>query len=686
MSGQTIERENVLSKNFSTPFDTVPFDQISTEDFIPAIHLALTNGRNEIEKICNNPSKPGFANTIVALEQSGKDIIRISKILFNLNSVETNAVIQQIVRDISPLLTEYSNDIALNEGLFFRIKSVWDNRSKLRLDKESEMLLEKTFKRFTRNGANLTPDKKELIRGINKELSDLSIRFSENVLNETNEYSLHITDENDLMGLPEFAKEVATNVAKNEGKDGWIFSLQAPSYSPFMQYVDNRALRKELFMAFNSRSSKGDKNDNQAIINKIVKLRYDRAQLLGYDTWADYILEERMANSKEIVYDFIYDIKKYAQPVATKEMEELTAYAKTLGFEDERLQRWDFSYYSEKLKKEKYSVNDEILKPYFKLENVLNGIFEVANLLYGLSFNKNSEIKTWHDDVVTYEVYNETGNFVAIWYGDFFPRPGKRAGAWNNTLQSQWVEKGKEFRPHVVNVGNFSKPTNNKPSLLTFYEVQTLFHEFGHALHDMLAKGKYASLSGTGVAWDFVELPSQLMENFVYEKEALKLFAKHFDSGEIIPDELITKIRESANFMAGYGTLRQLALGLIDMSWHATKPNGKAISEVEREADLTHHLYPETEAYTVSPAFSHIFSGGYSAGYYSYKWSEVLDADAFDMFREKGIFNREVAESFRENILSKGGSQKPMELYKKFRGREPKTAAMLKRSGLLTID
>ncbi len=680
---QTTEKVNILYKEFSTPFGTVPFDKISPEDFMPAMQQAMKDGRLEIEKISNNPAKPNFNNTVVALEQSGRAITRISKILFNLNSAETNPAIQKNVREISPLLTEYSNDIALNEKLFLRIKSVWNKKDRLKLDTESYMLLDKSYKRFTRNGANLTKDKKDQLRGINKELSDLSIRFSENVLNETNEYSKHITDEKDLSGLPVFVKEAASAAAKKAGKIGWLFTLQAPSYSPFMQYADNRDLRKELFIAFNTRSAKGNKNDNKAIIERTVQLRFEKAQLLGYDTWADYILEERMANTKKIVYDFLDDVKKYAEPVALKEMAELTAYAKTLGFPEDSLQRWDATYYSEKLKKEKFAINDEILKPYFKLENVLNGLFEVTNRLYGLTFNKNSTIKTWHEDVVAYEVHDATGKLMAIWYGDYFPRPGKRAGAWNNTLQSQWVENGKEVRPHVVNVCNFSKPTETKPSLLTFFEVETLFHEFGHALHDMLAQGKYSSVSGTSVAWDFVELPSQLMENFVSEKEVLKMFAKHYETGEIIPDELINKIKESANFMAGVGTVRQLGLGLIDMSWHANKPMGKTVTTVEKEADITHRLYPEIEGFSVSTAFSHIFAGGYSAGYYSYKWSEVLDADAFDLFKEKGIFNKDVALAFRNNVLSKGGSDKPMELYKKFRGREPRTDAMLKRSGLL---
>ena len=674
---------NVLNTRFDTPFNTVPFKEIRDEYFMPAIRIALEAGRNEINQITENPAKPTFENTIVALEMSGKEITKISKILMHLNSAETNPVIQKNVREISPLLTEYRNDISLNEKLFQRIKQVYADRDKLRLDPESAMLLEKTYKNFARNGANLSPEQKEQLRKINKELADLSIRFSENVLNETNEFTLHITDKNDLAGLPDFAVESAAATAKKAGKEGWIFTLQAPSYGPFMQYADNRQLRKQLFEAFNSRCFKPGKNSNVEIIDRIVQLRYEKAVLLGYETWADYILEERMANKKQIVNDFLDEIRKYAEPVAQKEMAELTSYARSQGFEGDSLQRWDYAYYSEKLKKEKYAINDEILKPYFKLENVLDGIFRLTNELFGISFRRNDKIQVWHEDVTAYEVYDRDGKLLAIWYGDYFPRPGKRAGAWNNTLQGQWVENGTEIRPHVVNVCNFSKPTDTKPSLLTFYEVRTLYHEFGHALHDMLANGKYASLSGTSVAWDFVELPSQLMENFVFEPEVLKLFARHYETGELIPADLIQRIQASANFMSGMATIRQLSFGLLDMAYHGNKPSGRSIAEIEKQADITGRLYPYASGYAISPAFSHIFSGGYSAGYYSYKWSEVLDADAFFLFKEKGIFNKDVAQSFRDNILSKGGSEKPMDLYKKFRGREPKVEAMLIRAGFL---
>jgi len=675
--------DNPLLNSFDTLHQTAPYDKIKPEHFIPAIKMAIEEGKKEIETIVNNTDQPDFENTILALEHSGQLLNKVSHILFHLNGAETSPEIQNNVREASPLLTEFSNDISLNPELFKRVKAVWEQMDHLKLDQESKMLLDNTYKGFARNGANLDEKDKERFREINKELSQLSISFSENVLHETNEYALHITQESDLTGLPDFAKEAAKATAASQQKEGWIITLQAPSYLPFMQYAENRELRKELFMAFNSRGYLGNKNDNQENVYQIVKLRYEKARLLGYKTWADYILEERMADSVKIVEDFLADIRQYAEPAAAKELEELTIYARNNGFQDEKLQRWDVSYYSEKLKKEKFAINDELLKPYFKLENVLEGIFTLADKLYGITFKENPDIAGWHDEVKTFEVFDENGELLSVWYGDYFPRTGKRAGAWNNTIQSQWIENGVEFRPHVVNVCNFSRPTETKPSLLTFNEVTTLFHEFGHALHAMLAKGKYSSLSGTSVAWDFVELPSQIMENFAAEPEVLKLFARHYETGELIPDEYIRKIKDSSNFMAGLGNIRQLGLGTIDMKWHSKAPDNESIEEFEAKNDTGATVYPKVEGISVSTAFSHIFSGGYSAGYYSYKWSEVLDADAFELFKEKGIFNKEVAESFRDNILSKGGSEKPMELYRKFRGRAPRAEAMFKRSGLL---
>jgi peptidyl-dipeptidase Dcp len=680
---EILGQQNPLLSPYQTPFETVPFDKLKTEDFMPAIQVAIANGRSEVNSIAENPAVPDFDNTVLALEQAGRDITRIFKIISNLNSMETTPAIQKAVREISPLLTEYRNDISMNEKLFNRVKKVYESRNTLKLDSERTMLLEKSYKSFARNGALLDKTSQEKLRSVNKELSELSIKFGENVLSETNQYSLYVEDESKLKGLPGFVLDAAKEAAVKDGKQGWKFTLQAPSYSPFMQYAENRELRKMLFMAYQKRGYNNNANDNSAIIQKLVELRHEKARILGYETWADYILEERMANDKNKVTAFLEELRSYAEPKAMAEMEELTAYAKKCGFSEDSLQRWDYAYYMEKLKKEKFDINDEILKPYFKLDYVIEGLFGLCNDLFGITFKKNNDIKTWHPDVMVYEIYDKNGEFLAIWYGDYFPRPGKRAGAWNNTLQDQWVQHGKEYRPHVLNICNFSKPAGGKPSLLTFDEVETLYHEFGHALHNIFAAGNYASLTGTSVPWDFVELPSQIMENFANEPALLQKFARHYETGEAIPVELIEKLKKSTTFMSGMANIRQLSFGLTDMAWHGKKPEGKSIEDVEKSADITRKFYPGVAGIAVSPAFSHIFAGGYSAGYYSYKWSEVLDADAYEAFKEKGIFSKEVAESFRSNILSKGGSEHPMELFVKFRGREPKPDAMLKRSGLI---
>jgi len=676
--------ENPFLQPYTTPHQTAPFDKVKNEYYLPALKEGLVQGRKDVDAIVNNAAKPTFDNTIVALERSGDLLGKVASVLFNLNSAETTPDLQKIVREASPLLTEFGNDVTLNEKLFKRVKAVYDQRASLKLDTESKMLLEKTYKRFARNGANLDEKGKERLRAIDKELAQLSLQFGENVLNETNEFTMEVTDEKDLAGLPEFAREAAKATAKQKGKEGWVFTLQAPSYGPFMQYADNRELRKKLFLAYNSRGFQGNKNDNQEIIKKIVNLRYERANLLGYKTHADFVLEESMAGSKDKVQSFLTELVSYARPAAEKQYAELTTYAKAHGFQGDKLEQWDNSYYAEKLKKEKYSLDDEMLKPYFKLENVLDGVFTVANKLYGLTFKENKSIPVYNPEVKAYEVFDKDGKFLAVFYGDYFPRPGKRAGAWMNDVQGQKVENGVNIRPHIVNVCNFTRPTDTKPSLLTFGEVTTLFHEFGHGLHGMLANGKYESLSGTSVTRDFVELPSQVMENWCYDPEALKLFAKHYQTGEVIPAELIEKIRASQNFMAGVANLRQLRFGLVDMYWHSQQPTNESVTEVESKIDSLVNLYPPVKGIAFSPAFSHIFAGGYSAGYYSYKWSEVLDADAFEFFKEKGgLNNREVADNFRKNVLEKGGTEKPMELYKKFRGREPSPKAMLRRSGLI---
>ncbi len=681
--------QNPFLTPYTTPHQTAPFDKIKNDDYLPALKEGLAQGRKDVDAIVNNPAKPTFENTIVALERSGDLLGKVTSVLFNLNSAETTPELQKIVKEASPLLTEYGNDITLNEKLFSRVKAVYDQRASLKLDPESAMLLEKAYKRFARNGANLDEKGKERLRAIDKELSQLSLQFGENVLNETNEFVMVVTDEKDLAGLPDFAREAAKATAKQKGKEGestrgWAFTLQAPSYGPFMQYADNRELRKKLFMAFNGRGFHGDKNDNSAIIGKIVNLRYERANLLGYKTHADFVLEESMAGSKDKVQSFLDELVTYARPAAERQLTELTTYAKANGFNEDKLQSWDNSYYAEKLKKEKYDLDDETLKPYFKLENVLNGVFTVANKLYGITFKERKDIPVYNPEVKTFDVFDKDGKFVAVFYGDYFPREGKRSGAWMNDIQGQKIEKGENIRPHIVNVCNFTRPTDTKPSLLTFYEVTTLFHEFGHGLHGMLANGKYESLSGTSVPRDFVELPSQVMENWCYDPEALKLFAKHYQTGEVIPNELIEKIRASQNFLAGLANLRQIRFGLVDMYYHGQKPTGETISQVEGKVDSVANLFPRVEGTAFSPAFSHIFAGGYSAGYYSYKWSEVLDADAFEFFKEKGgLENKTAADSFRKNVLEKGGSEKPMELYKKFRGREPSPKAMLRRSGLI---
>ena len=674
--------DNPLLQKFDTPHDTFPFGKIRNEHFLPALQEAIATGKKEVDAIANAATEPTFENTIAALDASGALADRVSTVMFNLNAAETNPELQKIVKEASPMLSEYGNDIRLNEQLFQRIRQVYGSRATLELDAESRTLLDKTYKGFSRNGANLNAADKENLRETDKQLSQLGVQFGENVLNATNEYVLEIADEKDLAGLPDFVREAARMTAKEKGAPGWVFTLQAPSYLPFMTYSENRDLRKKLALAFNSRSFHGDKNDNQANVKRIVALRHERAKLLGYASHAHFVLEERMAESPDKVTGFLEEMLGHAKPVAEKQMRELTGYAKKNGFEEDRLQRWDYAFYSEKLKKEKYAVDSEMLKPYFQLENVVNGVFMVANKLYGLHFKENNRIPVYHPEVTAYDVTDGEGGFVAVFYADFFPREGKQNGAWMTGYRDQKVTNGKDVRPHISNVCNFTKPTETKPSLLTFDEVTTLFHEFGHALHGMLSQCQYGGTSGTSVYWDFVELPSQIMENWCYENEALDLFARHYQTDEPIPQELIDKIKASANFMEGYMTMRQLSFGLLDMAYHAKDQTIADVAAFEKAAMQRTSLFPDTEGTNSSVAFSHIFAGGYSAGYYSYKWAEVLDADAFAYFQERGIFNREVAKSFKDNVLSKGGSELPMTLYKRFRGQEPSPKALLKRSGL----
>ncbi|MDE0536141.1 M3 family metallopeptidase [Tenacibaculum sp. L6] len=672
--------KNPLLQDFNTP----PFSQIKEENYKPAIKEAIQIAKDEIDAIVKNSEAPTFENTLVSLDNAGSKLDRATSIFFNLNSAETNKEIQEIAKDISPWLSEFRNDMILNEELFKRVKAVYDQLPDLNLTPEQEMLLDKQYKSFTRNGANLNETEKVELRKIDAELAKLSLQFGEHVLAETNAFELLITNEDDLAGLPESAKEAAKELANSKDQEGWMITLDYPSYIPFMTYADNRELRKKLAIAFGKKGFQQNEYNNEQVVKDIVTLRHKRANLLGYKTHAHFVLEERMAETPEKVMEFLHELLEKAKPAAQREFKNLAEFAKELDGVDQ-LQKWDGAYYSEKLKKKLFNLDQELLKPYFKLENVIDGVFTVSNKLFGLQFEEINTIDKYHEDVKTYAVKDTDGNFVSYLYADFHPRPGKRNGAWMTSYKSQYISNGVNERPQVSIVCNFTKPTQTKPSLLTFNEVTTLFHEFGHALHGMLANTTYKSLSGTSVSWDFVELPSQVLENWCYEKEALELFAKHYETGEIIPMEYVEKIKESASFHEGMQTLRQLSFGLLDMSWHSgnAPETITSVKEFETNAFESTQLYPDVAENCMSTSFSHIFQGGYSAGYYSYKWAEVLDADAFEYFKEEGIFNKEIADKFKNNVLSKGGTEEPMELYKRFRGREPKPDALLKRAGLL---
>jgi peptidyl-dipeptidase Dcp len=673
---------NPLLTEFNTKHKTVPFSKIEPKHFEPAFKKAINRAKEEIKAITENPIPPTFKNTIEALAFSGELLDRVSSIFFNLNSAETNDELQKIAQKISPLLSEFSNDIVLNQKLFKRIKTIFENNDKFLLNPEQKTLLLKYYKNFIRNGANLSESNKNKLREIDKKIAKLKLDFSQNVLKDTNEFELLILDESDLKGLPNGAKEAAKLLAEQKNKKGWLFTLDYPSYIPVMTYAKNRKLRKKLSLAFGKRGYQKNENNNEKIVLEIANFRYKRANLLGYKTHADFVLEERMAESPKTVNNFLNNLLVKAKPAAIKEFEKINKIALKDGVND--IQKWDISYYSEKLKKQELELDEEILKPYFKLENVLEGVFKTANKLYGLNFNETDKIDTYHKDVKTYEVINNSGDFIAVFYADFFPRKGKRQGAWMTSFKNQWIKDGKNSRPHISIVCNFTKPTKTKPSLLTFNEVTTLFHEFGHALHGMLANTTYPNLSGTNVYWDFVELPSQILENWAYEKETLELFAKHYKTGEIIPIELINKIKKAANFLEGLATLRQVSFGLLDMEWHAKNPEKyKNIKDIETKIFKETTFYPDMPENVMSTSFSHIFPGGYSSGYYSYKWAEVLDADAFEYFKENGVFNSDIASKFKEHILSRGGTEKPMILYKRFRGKEPDENALLKRAGLL---
>ena len=675
--------KKTLITSFNTKYNTAPFRIIQTEDFLPAFKETIKIAKKEIDTIVINPKKPSFENTIEALDFSGEQLDRISSIFFNLNSAETNEAIQKIAQEVSPLLSEFSNDITLNEDLFKRVKTVYYSKPELNLTTEQTTLLDKKYKSFSRNGANLPKDKKIQLREIDKKLSTLKLKFGENVLAETNKFEMLITDESNLSGLPEGTKEAAKQLAESKEKKGWLFTLDYPSYIPFITYADNRDLRKKLSLAAGAKAFKGDALDNQNNVLQIAILRYERANLLGYKTHAHFVLEERMAETPETVLKFSNDLLEKAKPAAEREYKKLENFAKDLDNIDQ-LQKWDGAYYSEKLKQKLFSLDDELLKPYFKLENVINGAFTIANKLFDLNFEEIDTIDKYHEDVLTYKVTDSKGDFISIFYADFFPRSGKRNGAWMTSYKPQYIKNKENSRPHISIVCNFTKPTKTKPSLLTFNEVTTLFHEFGHALHGMLANTTYPSLSGTSVFWDFVELPSQVMENWCYEKEALELFATHYETGEVIPMELVEKIKDSATFHEGMQTLRQLSLGLLDMSWHSQDPTSiKSVKTYEDDVFKNTSLYPKTKETCISTSFSHIFQGGYSSGYYSYKWAEVLDADAFEYFKQEGIFNKMVADKFKNHVLSQGGTENPMTLYKRFRGQKPQPEALLRRAGLI---
>jgi Zn-dependent oligopeptidase len=669
--------DNPLLKKFQTPFESAPFDKIKIEHFIPAIQKSIEIALKEIDSITQQKESPTFENTIEKLENCGTLIDRNTSLLFNLNSAETSEQLQKTAQEASPLLTQFQNDIRLNDTLFERIKFVYQNEDRKKLTAEQNTLLEKEYKNFVRNGANLDNTSKEKLRVIDTQLAKLSLTFGEHVLADTQAFSLHIEKKEELIGLPPSVIEMAEEEANKKIKKGWVFTLDYPSYVPFMTYSENRELRKKMSIAFGQRGFKDNEQNNNDIILELVKLRKERAQLLGYDSHAAFVLEERMAQSEQNVKTFLDELATKAKPAAESEWKAMEAFASE-KLDLEKLEKWDTAFVSEKLKQAQLDLNEQELKPYFPLNNVLHGLFEIVKKLYGIELRKNKEVSVYHEDVEVFEVHKDNMPY-ALLYTDFFPRPGKRNGAWMTSYRSQ--KKGK--RPHISIVCNFSKPTHTEPSLLTFQEVTTLFHEFGHALHGILANTTYSSLSGTSVYWDFVELPSQIMENWCYQPEALKLYAKHFKTGEVIPHELIEKIKKAAHFQQGLQTLRQLSFGYLDLSYH--DKNADLIDDIKRhEKNQIQHLQftEDTAENCMSTAFSHIFQGGYSAGYYSYKWAEVLDADAFELFLEKGIFEPLTAKSFLENILSKGGTEHPMTLYKRFRGKEPDPSALLRRAGL----
>ena len=674
------EMNNPIIAESGNPYGAPAFDKITEDDYLPAFKIALEEAKADINAVVRNTEAPTFENTVKELAYAGENLNKVQGIFFNINEANTSEKMQQIAEEVSPLLTEFSTSVLMNDSLFNRVKAVYEQRESLNLDKEDARLLEETFKSFAENGANLPADKKEEYKETLQKLSLAGLKFGKNVLAATNAFVLNITDSTDLAGLPQFVIDGAALEAKNRGLNGWVITLQYPSMGPFMQYSENRALKEKVWRAYNTRAIGGE-YDNQPVVKEIVELRIKAANIMGYPTYADMALRDRMAKNAENVNNFLADLLNKSLPYAKKDVEAIQKYANENGFKG-KLMPWDFSYYSEKLKHEKYAINDELLKPYFKLDNVIEAVFHLADTLYGLKFCPIDGVPVYHKDVKVYDVKDANGRHMALFYADFFPRESKRGGAWMTSFREQGFAKdGKtELRPFISIVTNFTKPTETEPSLLTFDEVTTFLHEFGHALHGILAEGKYSSITGTNVARDFVELPSQIMENWATEKEYLASFAKDYKTGEVIPNELVDKIVAAKNYNNGYASVRQLSFGIGDMAWHSlTEVPSESVVDFEKRATAKAQIMPYIEGTAIAPSFSHIFSGGYSAGYYSYKWAEVLDADAFELFKEKGIFNKEVAESFRKNILSKGNLEDADLLYRNFRGRDPKPDALLKR-------
>lgn len=677
--------QNPFYGQYLTPHETIPFDRIKTEHYEPAILEGIRLHNLEINSIINNPEEATFTNTIEAYEKSGKLLDKVTSVFTNMLSAETNQDLQDLAQKIMPILSEHSNNITLNEKLFSRVKEVYRQKKNISLTLEQESLLNDIYDSFVRHGANLIGEDRKQYRRLTNELSKLTLDFSENNLQETNNFQLHITNVKDLAGLPEIVVEAAAETAKENEKEGWIFTLHAPSYIPFMTYAENRELRQQLYLAYNTKCTHENRFNNIEIVKNLVNIRMTIAQMLGYKNYAEYTLKQRMAENSDAVYKLLNQLLEAYTPTAQLEYLEVEKLAREQQGDDFVIMPWDWSYYSNKLKDLKYNINEEMLRPYFELEQVKIGIFGLAERLYGITFKMNKNISVYHKDVEAYEVYDNNGKYLAILYTDFHPRAGKRSGAWMTSFKEQWIESttGENSRPHISIVMNFTKPTENKPALLTFSEVETFLHEFGHSLHGIFANSTYQSLSGTNVYWDFVELPSQIMENFAIEKEFLNTFAKHYQTGELLPDTLIKRLVDASNFNIAYSCLRQVSFGLLDMAWYTRDTFFEGdIRTYEQEAWQKAILLPIIKETCMSTQFSHIFAGGYSAGYYSYKWAEVLDADAFSLFKQKGIFNKEIAESFRNNILSKGATEHPMTLYKRFRGQEPTIDALLDRNGI----